>query len=183
MWVFGLRDLPKNTTKTSGLCTSRPRRDGDGYEQDIAYRLENSQTAVSTQELFPRKFPKEYVIMTTVKTERGNTGSLFSILTADMKLSLGFTVNPVALRYLKPDGSDGEVTFPVSLADGQWHRIAVSVGERAIVMVVDCAEQVRREFVLEKPRDFPARINTTGTTVLGSDFSAGSYFRVSIKNT
>ena len=181
MRVFGLKDLPGNMTKASGLCTSRPRPDG-GYEEDIAYRMENSQSAMSlpTRLLFPRKFPSNYVIMTTVKTEMDNVGSLFSIFNADRQLSLAFSVNPIGLKYRKPDGSIGKVTFGASLADGQWHRIALSIGERVIVMVVDCEEQVPSESVVDKPSDFPVSINTSGITVLGSDFKDGSYFRVSM---
>ena len=107
VWTFGLRDLPNNTTKTSGLCAKRPRRDGDGFEEDIAYRIDNKHIAISTPELFPRAFPKEYVIMATFRAELDNAGSLFSILTSDRQLSLAFSLNPVGLKYLKPDGNIG----------------------------------------------------------------------------
>ena len=107
MWTFGLRDLPNNTTKTSGLCTQRPRISGNGFDQDIAYRIDSKYIAISTQELFPRKFPTEYVIMATFRAERDNAGSLFSILTPDRQLSLAFSLNPVGLKYLKPDGNIG----------------------------------------------------------------------------
>lgn len=180
--VFDLRTLPGNTTKATGPCHSRPRRSGDGYESDIAYRMETSSQAMSvpTRFLFPRRFPKTFVLMATIKAALDSSGSLFSIFNSEGQISLAFTINPVGLVYTTKSGETKSVSFSSSLADNEWHRVALSIGEKMIIMVADCETEVGVESYIDKPSDFPLHINTSGETVLGSQLGDGTNFRASI---
>ncbi|EDO42304.1 predicted protein [Nematostella vectensis] len=175
--IFDLPSLPSNISETPGFCPYRPL----GSRGDVAYHLRGTELlqSVPTGTLFPYGIPESFSIMATVRTEIDNSGNLFSVYNANGELSLSLSVNPVELQYRTRSGGVSRIQFQASLADGEWHRIAISVARDQVKLLSDChpEESLPQSLIKSKPWDFPSYFNTSGTTILGRRRERGTEFR------
>ncbi|KAM5171808.1 collagen alpha-1(XI) chain-like [Mantella aurantiaca] len=162
-----LSESIEGVTLAAGLCTHR-----QGIEEtDIAFRLENrTHFSAPTKQLFPdEQFPEDFSILITLKVRKGAQFFLFSIYNEKGVQQLGVEVgrSPVFV-YEDQHGNPTPENYPffkkINLADGKWHRIALSIEGQNVTMYVDC-EKKQTHFL---DRGDNAIISTDGVTLFGT---------------
>uniref|UniRef100_A0A670HQE1 Laminin G domain-containing protein n=1 Tax=Podarcis muralis TaxID=64176 RepID=A0A670HQE1_PODMU len=164
--VLQLQNQPEGIRKTTGFCPKR--RSGSG--PDVAYRISRqAQISAPTRQLFPGKFPEDFSIMALVKPKSGLQAFLLSIYNQHGTQQLGVELgrSPVFL-YEDQSGRPAPEDYPifrgVNLADGKWHRVALSVSKKQVTLILDCKKKVTRPL----PRGNQPAIDTRGITVFGT---------------
>uniref|UniRef100_A0A8D0HF23 Uncharacterized protein n=1 Tax=Sphenodon punctatus TaxID=8508 RepID=A0A8D0HF23_SPHPU len=165
--VLQLQRQPDGVRKTTGFC---PRRRSGGSGSDVAYRISRqAQISAPTRQLFPGKFPQDFSIMTLVKAKSGLQAFLLSIYNQHGIQQLGVELgrSPVFL-YEDQSGLPAPEDYPlfrgINLADGKWHRVALSVSKKQVTLILDCKKKVTRPL----PRGNQPAIDTRGITVFGT---------------
>uniref|UniRef100_A0A8C3B512 Collagen, type XI, alpha 1b n=1 Tax=Cyclopterus lumpus TaxID=8103 RepID=A0A8C3B512_CYCLU len=170
-WVDILKALdfqssPEGVRKTTGFCTVRR-----GSKPDIAYRVgKQAQISAPTKQLFPGGvFPEDFSILFTIKPKAGLQSFLLSMYNQQGIQQLGVEVGraPVFLyedQHGKPAPEEYPLFRSINLADGKWHRVAISVEKKSVTIIVDCKKKVTRTL----GRSDHAAINTEGITVFGT---------------
>uniref|UniRef100_A0A8C2A0I4 Collagen, type XI, alpha 2 n=1 Tax=Cyprinus carpio TaxID=7962 RepID=A0A8C2A0I4_CYPCA len=160
-----LPSLPEGVQKVSGFCTSR--RSGT---PDHAYRItKKAQISAPTKQLFSGRFPENFSIMTLVKAKAGLQAFLLSIYNEQGVQQLGLELgrSPIFLyedQNRKPAPEDYPLFKGVNLADGKWHRIAISVQKKNITLILDCKNHITKTL----PRSNNPVLDTKGITVFGA---------------
>uniref|UniRef100_A0A8C1QZ86 Collagen, type XI, alpha 2 n=1 Tax=Cyprinus carpio TaxID=7962 RepID=A0A8C1QZ86_CYPCA len=163
--VLQLPSLPEGVQKVSGFCTSR--RSGT---PDHAYRItKKAQISAPTKQLFSGRFPENFSIMTLVKAKAGLQAFLLSIYNEQGVQQLGLELgrSPIFLyedQNRKPAPEDYPLFKGVNLADGKWHRIAISVQKKNITLILDCKNRITKTL----PRSNNPVLDTKGITVFGA---------------
>ncbi|KAJ6654594.1 hypothetical protein lerEdw1_006747, partial [Lerista edwardsae] len=165
--VLDFHNLPDGISKVTGFCTSRRSSKG----ADVAYRVsKDAQLSAPTKQLFPASsFPKDFSILTTVKAKKGGQSFLLSIYNEQGIQQIGVELgrSPVFL-YEDHAGKPGPEDYPlfrgINLADGKWHRIAISVHEKNVTLTLDCQKRITKP--LDRS-DFPI-IDVNGIIVFGT---------------
>ncbi|XP_016118896.1 collagen alpha-1(V) chain-like, partial [Sinocyclocheilus grahami] len=163
--VLQLPSLPEGVQKVPGFCTSR--RSGT---PDHAYRItKKAQISAPTKQLFSRRFPENFSIMTLVKAKAGLQAFLLSIYNEQGVQQLGLELgrSPIFLyedQNRKPAPEDYPLFKGVNLADGKWHRIAISVQKKNITLILDCKNRITKTL----PRSNNPVLDTKGITVFGA---------------
>uniref|UniRef100_A0A8D3ARY1 Collagen, type XI, alpha 1b n=1 Tax=Scophthalmus maximus TaxID=52904 RepID=A0A8D3ARY1_SCOMX len=157
---------PEGVRKTAGFCTARR-----GSKPDVAYRVgKQAQISAPTKQLFPGGvFPEDFSILFTIKPKAGLQSFLLSVYNKQGIQQLGVEVGraPVFLfedQHGKPAPEDYPFFRSINLADGKWHRVAISVEKKSVTIIVDCKKKVTRPL----GRSDQAVINTEGITVFGT---------------
>uniref|UniRef100_A0A4W4EIR1 Laminin G domain-containing protein n=1 Tax=Electrophorus electricus TaxID=8005 RepID=A0A4W4EIR1_ELEEL len=154
-------------TKTTGFCAHRRSAKGP----DVAYRVsKDAQLSAPTKQLYPSStFPEDFSILTTVRPKKGSQTFLLSIYNEQGIQQLGLEAgrSPVFL-YEDQHGKPGPEDYPlfrgVNLADGKWHRVAISVHKQSITMIVDCKKKTTRPLA----RSVHPVLDTRGIVVFGT---------------
>uniref|UniRef100_A0A8B9R3B6 Thrombospondin-like N-terminal domain-containing protein n=1 Tax=Anas platyrhynchos TaxID=8839 RepID=A0A8B9R3B6_ANAPL len=161
--VLQLHTLPEGVKKAPGFCSH-------GTGTDTAYRItRRAQLSAPTRQLFPGKFPADFSIMALVKAKPGVRAFLLSIYDRDGAQQLGLELgrSPVFL-YEDQHGRPAPEDYPqfrgVDLADGEWHRVALSVQGQGVTLLLDCQERAQRPL----PRSPHPVLDTRGITVFGT---------------
>ena len=164
--VLDLESLPLGVTIQPGICPNRPQPSGQGSVPDTSFKIANGPLSAPTRHLFPRGFPKTFAVLATLRPDSDDAGNLFTIYSTGGAVLLAFRISPnVELQYQSKNGGLGNITFQDSnINDGQWHRLAFSVGENEIALILDCDKPYG---LITKPSDFPATVNISGLVVLG----------------
>uniref|UniRef100_A0A8C6URL0 Laminin G domain-containing protein n=1 Tax=Neogobius melanostomus TaxID=47308 RepID=A0A8C6URL0_9GOBI len=164
--ALDFQSSPDGVQKTPGFCKMRR-----GAKPDIAYRVsKQAQISAPTNQLFPDGvFPEDFSIMFTVKPKAGLQSFLLSVYNQQGVQQLGMEVGraPVFLyedQHGKPAPEDYPLFRSINLADGKWHRVAISVEKKSVTMIVDCKKKVTKPL----SRSDQAVINTEGITVFGT---------------
>lgn len=164
--VLEFQNYPEGVTKTSGLCTNRR-----ASKPDSAYRVAKQvQISAPTTQLFPGGvFPEDFSILTTVRPKSGLQSFLLSIYNEQGVQQLGVEVgrSPVFLyedQTGKPAPEDYPLFRTLNLADGKWHRVAISVEKQTVTIIVDCKKKITKPLL----RSDYGTINTNGITVFGT---------------
>uniref|UniRef100_A0A665X0W0 Collagen, type XI, alpha 1b n=1 Tax=Echeneis naucrates TaxID=173247 RepID=A0A665X0W0_ECHNA len=164
--VLDFQSSPEGVRKTTGFCTARR-----GSKPDVAYRVgKQAQISAPTKQLFPGGvFPEDFSILFTVKPKAGLQSFLLSVYNKQGIQQLGVEVGraPVFLyedQHGKPAPEEYPLFRSVNLADGKWHRVAISVEEKSVTIIVDCKKKLTRPL----GRSDRAVINTEGITVFGT---------------
>uniref|UniRef100_A0A672YZK6 Collagen, type XI, alpha 1b n=1 Tax=Sphaeramia orbicularis TaxID=375764 RepID=A0A672YZK6_9TELE len=164
--ALDFQSSPDGVQKTTGFCKLRR-----GAKPDIAYRVaKQAQISAPTNQLFPGGvFPEDFSIMFTIKPKAGIQTFLLSVYNQQGIQQLGVEVGraPVFLyedQHGKPAPEEYPLFRSINLADGKWHRVAISVEKKTVTIIVDCKKK------LTKPlgRSDQAVINTEGITVFGT---------------
>uniref|UniRef100_A0A8C0G429 Laminin G domain-containing protein n=1 Tax=Chelonoidis abingdonii TaxID=106734 RepID=A0A8C0G429_CHEAB len=157
---------PAGVRKTMGFCPTRRAAPGP----DVAYRISRqAQISAPTRQLFPGKFPEDFSIMALVKAKAGSQVFLLSMYDQHGTQQLGVELgrSPVFL-YQDQSGRPAPEDYPlfrgVNLADGKWHRLALSVHKQSVTLILDCKKKVTRPL----PRGPRPVIDTRGITVFGT---------------
>uniref|UniRef100_A0A8C5GAX9 Fibrillar collagen NC1 domain-containing protein n=1 Tax=Gouania willdenowi TaxID=441366 RepID=A0A8C5GAX9_GOUWI len=165
--ILDFHSLPEGVSKTTGLCTHRKSTQG----ADVAYRVsKDAQLSAPTKQLYPGDvFPEDFSIMATVKPKKGSQSFLLSLYNEQGIQQLGLEVgrSPVFLyedHTGKPSPEDYPLFRGVNLADGKWHRVAISVHKQTITLVLDCKKKTTQK-LLRSPSPI---IDTKGIIVFGT---------------
>ncbi|KAI5096394.1 collagen alpha-1(V) chain isoform X2, partial [Silurus meridionalis] len=165
--ILDFPSLPDGVTKTTGFCTHRK----SSKVPDVAYRVsKDAQLSAPTKQLYPSSvFPEDFSIVATVRPNKGSQAFLLSIYNEQGMQQLGIEVgrSPVFL-YEDHLGKPGPEDYPlfrgVNLADGKWHRVAISVHKQSVTLIVDCKKQTTRKLA----RSLNPVIDTKGIVVFGT---------------
>uniref|UniRef100_A0A8C4IEC6 Collagen, type XI, alpha 1b n=1 Tax=Dicentrarchus labrax TaxID=13489 RepID=A0A8C4IEC6_DICLA len=164
--VLDFKSSPEGVRKTTGFCTVRR-----GSKPDVAYRVgKNAQISAPTKQLFPGGvFPEDFSILFTIKPKAGLQSFLLSVYNQQGIQQLGVEVGrgPVFLyedQHGKPAPEEYPLFRSINLADGKWHRVAISVEKKSVTIIVDCKKKLTRPL----GRSDQAVINTEGITVFGT---------------
>ncbi|KAL7887726.1 hypothetical protein AOLI_G00054470 [Acnodon oligacanthus] len=164
--VLEFHNSPEGVQKTTGFCVNRR-----ASQPDTAYRVgKAAQISAPTRQLFPNgAFPEDFSIMTTIKPKAGLQSFLLSIYSERGVQQLGVEVgrSPVFLyedQTGKPAPEDYPLFRTLNLADGKWHRVAISVEKKTVTIIVDCKKKITKPL----GRSDQAALDTKGITVFGS---------------
>ncbi|KAI4889866.1 hypothetical protein NFI96_029445, partial [Prochilodus magdalenae] len=164
--VLDFPSSPEGVKRTQGFCTIRR-----GSKPDVAYRVgKKAQLSTPTKQLFPGGvFPEDFSILMTIKPKAGVQSFLLSVYNEQGIQQLGVEIGrtPVFLyedQHGKPAPEDYPLFRTINLADGKWHRVAISVEKKSVTMIVDCKKKITRPLA----RSDKAVINTDGITVFGT---------------
>uniref|UniRef100_A0A671S2Q3 Laminin G domain-containing protein n=1 Tax=Sinocyclocheilus anshuiensis TaxID=1608454 RepID=A0A671S2Q3_9TELE len=163
--VLDFKSSPEGVKKTQGFCTIRR-----GSKPDVAYRVDKqAQLSTPTKQLFPGVFPQDFSILMTIKPKAGVQSFLLSVYNEQGIQQLGVEVGraPVFLyedQHGKPAPEDYPLFRAINLADGKWHRVAISIEKKTVTMIVDCKKKISKPL----SRSDHAIINTDGITVFGT---------------
>uniref|UniRef100_A0A8C2H3Q9 Collagen, type XI, alpha 2 n=1 Tax=Cyprinus carpio TaxID=7962 RepID=A0A8C2H3Q9_CYPCA len=170
-----LPSLPEGVQKVPGFCASR--RSGT---PDHAYRItKKAQISAPTKQLFSGRFPENFSIMTLVKAKAGLQAFLLSIYNEQGVQQLGLELgrSPIFLyedQNRKPAPEDYPLFKGVNLADGKWHRIAISVQKKNITLILDCKNRITKTLA----RSNKPVLDTKGITVFGARLLDAEVFQV-----
>ncbi|XP_042601348.1 collagen alpha-1(V) chain-like isoform X2 [Cyprinus carpio] len=173
-----LPSLPEGVQKVPGFCASR--RSGT---PDHAYRItKKAQISAPTKQLFSGRFPENFSIMTLVKAKAGLQAFLLSIYNEQGVQQLGLELgrSPIFLyedQNRKPAPEDYPLFKGVNLADGKWHRIAVSVQKKNITLILDCKNRITKTLA----RSNKPVLDTKGITVFGARLLDAEVFQGEIQ--
>uniref|UniRef100_A0A3B4BK60 Thrombospondin-like N-terminal domain-containing protein n=1 Tax=Periophthalmus magnuspinnatus TaxID=409849 RepID=A0A3B4BK60_9GOBI len=164
--VLDFQSSPEGVTRTSGFCTRRR-----ASTPDTAFRVTGQvQLKAPTTQLFPGgAFPEDFSILTTVRPKSSLQSFLLSVYNAQGVQQLGVEVGraPVFL-YEDQNGRPSPEDYPLfntlNLADGKWHRVAVSVDKKTVTVIVDCKTKITKPL----PRSDQGTISTDGETTFGT---------------
>ncbi|KAK2509090.1 hypothetical protein MC885_010568 [Smutsia gigantea] len=151
--------LPDGVRVARGICPA-----------DVAYRVSRpAQLSAPTRQLFPGGFPKDFSLLTVVRTRPGLQASLLTLYSAQGIRQLGLELGrPVRFLYEDQTGRPRPPVQPVfrglSLADGKWHRAAVAVKGQSVTLIVDCKKRVTRPL----PRSARSVLDTHGVIIFGA---------------
>uniref|UniRef100_A0A3B4ZMS5 Collagen type XI alpha 1 chain n=1 Tax=Stegastes partitus TaxID=144197 RepID=A0A3B4ZMS5_9TELE len=176
--VLAFQNYPEGVTKTTGFCANRR-----ASKPDSAYRVAKQvQISAPTTQLFPGGvFPEDFSILTTVRPKSGLQSFLLSIYNEQGVQQLGVEVgrSPVFLyedQTGKPAPEDYPLYRTLNLADGKWHRVAISVEKKTATIIVDCKKKITKPLL----RSDHASINTNGITVFGTRILDEEVFQVQL---
>ncbi|CAB1326822.1 unnamed protein product [Coregonus sp. 'balchen'] len=117
--------------------------------------------------------------MFTIKPKTGSQSFLLSVYNEKGVQQLGVEVgrSPVFLyedQHGKPAPEEYPLFRSINLADGKWHRVAISVEKKSVTIIVDCKKKLSRPL----KRSDGAAINTDGITVFGTRILDEEVFEV-----
>uniref|UniRef100_A0A3B3YSP0 Laminin G domain-containing protein n=1 Tax=Poecilia mexicana TaxID=48701 RepID=A0A3B3YSP0_9TELE len=165
--ILDFHNLPEGVTKTTGFCSHRRSTQGP----DVAYKVsKDAQLSAPTKQLYPGDaFPEDFSILATVKPKKGSQSFLLSVYNEQGIQQLGLEVgrSPVFLyedQTGKPSPEDYPLFRGVNLADGKWHRVAISVHQQTITLILDCKKKINQK-LLRSPNPI---IDTKGIIVFGT---------------
>ncbi|KAL7988100.1 hypothetical protein Chor_007019 [Crotalus horridus] len=165
--AFGVQEGKNGVTIAAGICTQR----NGSEETDLAFRLENRTHFITpTRQLFPDgHFPVDFSILATMRALKGSQSFLFSLYDERGVQQLGVEIgrSPVFL-YEDQLGFPVPEDYPhfhrVNLADGKWHRIALSVKGESVSLSIDCEDAI----MLPLKRNKQPVVSIDGVTLLGA---------------
>uniref|UniRef100_A0A671X803 Collagen type V alpha 1 chain n=1 Tax=Sparus aurata TaxID=8175 RepID=A0A671X803_SPAAU len=165
--ILDFPNLPEGVTKTTGFCSHRRSTQG----ADVAYRVsKDAQLSAPTKQLYPGdSFPEDFSILATVKPKKGSQSFLLSVYNEQGIQQLGLEVgrSPVFLyedHTGKPSPEDYPLFRGVNLADGKWHRVAISVHKQTITLILDCKKKTAQRLL----RSASPIVDTKGIVVFGT---------------
>uniref|UniRef100_A0A8C4PZE3 Thrombospondin-like N-terminal domain-containing protein n=1 Tax=Eptatretus burgeri TaxID=7764 RepID=A0A8C4PZE3_EPTBU len=169
---------PEGVTPIQGLCN---RRSGVDH-QDVAYRIsKEAQLSVPTKFLFPDSaFPADFSLLTTLRPEIGTQAFLLSLYSENGVQQLGLEVgrSPIFIYEDHVTVSQSQhypMLTGVNLADGKWHRMAISVHDNNITVFVDCIRVLSQTL----HRSDNPYIDLNGIVVFGARILDDEVFEVS----
>ncbi|XP_042197315.1 protein kinase C-binding protein NELL1 isoform X2 [Callorhinchus milii] len=119
--------------------------------QDVERQIQVApQVVEKVIQLFRNK--TEFTILATIQQKTLTSGVILSIHESDLRyFELESSGQRDEIRYhYRFDGKSRTEVFPYRLADGQWHRIALSVSASHLLLHVDCSRIYER--VIDSPQ-------------------------------
>ncbi|KFM74322.1 Collagen alpha-1(XI) chain, partial [Stegodyphus mimosarum] len=173
-------------SQTTGICDNRALRlDEDGNPvygaPDVAFSI--TQTAVltvTTSQLFTGTFPYDFSVLATIRPEQGTEAFLFTIYNniGQEQMAVGVGENVTFMcRHSAEFAALAQVSFPVAVNDGKWHRIALSIKGNSVTLLNECGQQLTESL----NRTESSFIDTTGIMLLGQQLVDGVYYEGDIQ--
>ncbi|GIX73236.1 collagen alpha-1(XI) chain [Caerostris extrusa] len=177
---------PLGVSQSIGICDNRAIRiDDEGNPvygvPDVAFSI--TQTAVltvTTSQLFTGTFPYDFSVLATLRPNQGTESFLFTIYNniGEEQLALGIGDNVTFMcRESMEEPTLAQVSFPVPVNDGKWHRLALSIKGNSVTLLSECGRQLTESL----SRSEEAYIDTTGILLLGSQLVDGVYYEGDIQ--
>uniref|UniRef100_A0A8B9GYW1 NEL-like protein 2 n=1 Tax=Astyanax mexicanus TaxID=7994 RepID=A0A8B9GYW1_ASTMX len=117
----------------------------------------------------------EFTLLLTLKQDKFNSGVMLSIHHGEqryLELESSGQRSEVRLHYWTAERQIHTEVFPYSLADGRWHRVALSLSATQLVLYVDCSR------IYERVVGTPSMEVPAGSTVwLGQRNNAHGFFK------
>ncbi|XP_043551064.1 collagen alpha-1(V) chain-like [Chiloscyllium plagiosum] len=117
----------------------------------------------------------------TLKAKKMSQFFLLSIYNDQGIQQLGVEIgrSPVFLyedQTGKPTPEEYPIFKKINLADGKWHRLAISVEGKNVTLIIDCSQQISEHLA----RSDNPEISTNGITVFGTRILDEEVFEVSV---
>uniref|UniRef100_A0A182Y5N5 LAM_G_DOMAIN domain-containing protein n=1 Tax=Anopheles stephensi TaxID=30069 RepID=A0A182Y5N5_ANOST len=149
---FGMPSLPSGISPTTGMCNGT--RNQYQPHPEPAYNL-NQDTVLSIPTItsFPAGFPIDFSLLVTLRASPNlERAPLFAVYSSDSDEILMLMVGrDVALYYYDGNPEDDEqdqyqnmISFGVSIDDGRWHRLGLSIKGNSVTLILDCSTQITR---------------------------------------
>ena len=163
---------------SDGFC---PNREGSGGRtSDVAYTIKDRSVAsIPTAQLFPDGFPSDFSILTTFKANPQSRGMIFTFYNLEGKEILSLKIGRRFKLYYQGIKSSRRqvIKFGGRLADGEWHRLGLSVKGNSITAIIDCQKQQNRE-IDRPPGD---TIASDGVVLMAQEIEDNTFFQGQIQ--
>ncbi|XP_011306410.1 protein kinase C-binding protein NELL1-like isoform X3 [Fopius arisanus] len=133
----------QGVTQVPGLVRLKPAYYLQGEERD----LQLSQTSFERAASLLRRVP-EFTVAAALRQEEANSGTIVAFSHGNnryLELQSSGRKDELRLHYVsRRDGTVHVESFPFRLADGAWHRVALSISGSQVELLVDCHPLYRR---------------------------------------
>ncbi|XP_063987423.1 protein kinase C-binding protein NELL1-like isoform X1 [Diachasmimorpha longicaudata] len=133
----------QGVTQVPGLARLKPAYYLQGEERD----LQLSQTSFERAASLLRRVP-EFTVAAALRQEEANSGTIVAFSHGNnryLELQSSGRKDELRLHYVsRRDGAVHVESFPFRLADGAWHRVALSISGSQVELLVDCHPLYRR---------------------------------------
>ncbi|XP_057341580.1 protein kinase C-binding protein NELL1-like isoform X2 [Microplitis mediator] len=133
----------QGVTQVPGLVRLKPAYYLEGEERD----LQVSQSSFERAASLLRRVP-EFTVAASLKQEEANSGTIIAFSHGNnryLELQSSGRKDELRLHYVsRRDGAVHVEAFPFRLADGVWHRVALSISGSQVELLVDCHPLYRR---------------------------------------
>ncbi|XP_018301700.1 protein kinase C-binding protein NELL1 [Mycetomoellerius zeteki] len=133
----------QGVTQVPGLVRMRPAYYLQGEERELRLNEENFERAAALLRRVP-----EFTIAAALRQEEANSGTIFAFAHGNnryLELQSSGRKDELRLHYVsRRDGTVHVEAFPFRLADGAWHRVALSISGSQVELLVDCHPLYRR---------------------------------------
>lgn len=163
-------------TPAEGMCGNN--RNTYQIDKYTAYTLtKDSILTIATHQVFPEGFPQDFSLLFVLKPNSFlNRAPIFTVYSENSEDVLSVTIgSTIGLVYHDSGASleqRNEINFDIGLTDTNWHRIAISVKDSTVTLILDCDKQVTRSLD-RSPNGFLA---TNGLIVSGIHLSNSEGF-------
>uniref|UniRef100_A0A8C4Q067 Thrombospondin-like N-terminal domain-containing protein n=1 Tax=Eptatretus burgeri TaxID=7764 RepID=A0A8C4Q067_EPTBU len=130
--ALSLSTLPQGVTRSQGRCHS-----------SHAFHLgQEAQVVAPARDILPGTY-RDFSLLATVRIKQGSRPVLLALYDANGSERLALRLGTdVLLAYQDKNKRPPPQRFPlfpaVNIADGRWHRVALSVHKRSATLYVDC---------------------------------------------
>nr|XP_034181763.1 protein kinase C-binding protein NELL1-like isoform X6 [Osmia lignaria] len=133
----------QGVTKVPGLVRLKSAYYLQGEERELRLNEASFERAATLLRRVP-----EFTIAAALRQEEANSGTIVAFSHGNnryLELQSSGRKNELRLYYIsRRDGAVHEEAFPFRLADGAWHRVALSVSGSQVELLVDCHPLYRR---------------------------------------
>ena len=178
--ILNLQAQPTSLVEVNdGFCRNRG---GSSPMSDVAYTIrDRSVASIPTAQLFPQQqnFPSDFSILTTFKANPGSRGMIFTFYNLEGKEILSLKIGRRFKLYYQGLKSSRRqvIKFGGRLADGEWHRLGISVKGNSITAIIDCKKQQNRE-IDRPPGD---TIASDGIVLMAQEIEDNTFFEGQIQ--
>ncbi|XP_017893222.2 LOW QUALITY PROTEIN: protein kinase C-binding protein NELL1-like [Ceratina calcarata] len=133
----------QGVTQVPGLVRLKPAYYLQGEERELRLNEASFERAATLLRRVP-----EFTIAAALRQEEANSGTIVAFSHGNnryLELQSSGRKDELRLHYVsRRDGSVHVEAFPFRLADGAWHRVALSVSGSQVELLVDCHPLYRR---------------------------------------
>ncbi|KAH0550200.1 hypothetical protein KQX54_018012 [Cotesia glomerata] len=133
----------QGVTQVPGLVRLKPAYYLQGEERDLQVSQINFERAASLLRRVP-----EFTVAASLRQEEANSGTIIAFSHGNnryLELQSSGRKDELRLHYVsRRDGAVHVEAFPFRLADGVWHRVALSISGSQVELLVDCHPLYRR---------------------------------------
>ncbi|GAB1862936.1 Protein kinase C-binding protein NELL1 [Camponotus japonicus] len=133
----------QGVTQVSGLVRLRPAYYLQGDERELRLNEANYERAAALLRRVP-----EFTIVAALRQDEANSGTIVAFSHGNnryLELQSSGRKDELRLHYVsRRDGTVHVEAFPFRLADGVWHRVALSISGSQVELLVDCHPLYRR---------------------------------------
>ncbi|XP_034938138.1 protein kinase C-binding protein NELL1-like isoform X2 [Chelonus insularis] len=133
----------QGVTQVPGLVRLKPAYYLQGEERDLQLSQANFERAAALLRRVP-----EFTVAASLRQEEANSGTIIAFSHGNnryLELQSSGRKDELRLHYVsRRDGAVHVEAFPFRLADGVWHKVALSISGSQVELLVDCHPLYRR---------------------------------------